>query len=79
MRTLGCNFNPDQTGLFLWGCIPEKVKSCEAFTEKLLQKTHVFITPGFIFGKNGDRYVRISLCLDEEKLMKAKNRVVNFV
>jgi LL-diaminopimelate aminotransferase len=79
MKTLGCSFNPDQTGLFLWGRIPDRIKSCEAFIDRLLQKAHLFITPGFIFGKNGDRYIRISLCMDEDKLIKAKERVVNFV
>ena len=79
MKTLECSFNKDQTGLFLWGRIPDKVKSCDAFTDKLLQKAHVFITPGFIFGKNGDRYVRISLCANEEKLMKAKERALKFI
>ena len=79
METLGCSFNPEQTGLFLWGRIPEKIKSCEEFTDRLLKKAHLFITPGFIFGKNGERYIRISLCMNEETLLKAKERVTNFV
>jgi len=79
MEALGCSFNPEQTGLFLWGRLPDSIKSCEELTDKLLQKAHLFITPGFIFGKNGERYVRISLCVKEEILIKAKERVVNFV
>ena len=79
MDTLGCTFNNDQTGLFLWGRIPKKIKSCQEFTDKLLNEAHVFITPGFIFGNNGERYVRISLCMDEEKLLKAKERVTKIV
>jgi LL-diaminopimelate aminotransferase len=75
MEILGCKFNPDQTGLFLWGRIPDSVGNCEAFTDELLEKVHVFITPGSIFGKNGERYVRISLCAREEVLTKAKERV----
>jgi LL-diaminopimelate aminotransferase len=79
METLGCKFNPEQTGLFLWGRIPEGEESCESFTDNLLQKAHLFITPGFIFGKNGERYVRISMCSSEEKLLKAKESVKRFV
>jgi LL-diaminopimelate aminotransferase len=76
MVSLGCRFNPDQTGLFLWGRIPEKAESSESLTDDLLQKAHLFITPGSIFGKNGTRYVRISLCSNEEILLKAKERVI---
>ena len=79
METLGCSFNPEQTGLFVWGRIPKKIKSCEAFTDRLLEKAHLFITPGFIFGKNGEKYLRISLCANEETLLKAKERAANFV
>lgn len=78
MEALGCNFNPEQTGLFLWGRIPERIESCELFTDDLLQKASLFITPGSIFGKNGERYVRISLCSNEETLLKAKERAVKF-
>jgi aspartate/methionine/tyrosine aminotransferase len=78
MEAMGCNFNREQTGLFLWGRIPDKIKSCESFTDDMLQKAHLFITPGFIFGKNGERYLRISLCSSESMLLKAKERVVRF-
>ena len=79
MKALGCCFNPEQTGLFLWGRIPDRIKSCESFTDNLLIKAHIFITPGFIFGKNGERYIRISLCMNEEILLKAKERAVKFI
>jgi hypothetical protein len=75
MDLLKCSVDKNQTGLFLWGKIPEQVKSCEDYVEDILQKAHVFITPGFIFGSNGERYIRISLCADEETLVKAKNRI----
>ncbi len=78
MEALGCTFNPEQTGLFLWGRIPDTIESCELFTDDLLQKASFFITPGSIFGKNGERYVRISLCSNEETLLKAKERAVKF-
>jgi LL-diaminopimelate aminotransferase len=78
MDLLGCSFNPSQTGLFLWGRLPETIKSCEELVEDILQKTHVFITPGFIFGKNGERYVRISLCATEANLERAKERIKDY-
>ncbi len=75
MDVLGCNYNKNQTGLFLWGRIPESIESCTALTDSILEKAHIFITPGIIFGKNGERYIRISLCADEKTLIKAKERV----
>lgn len=75
MKLLDCRFNPDQTGLFLWGRIPENILSCEAFVEEILQKGNVFLTPGFIFGSRGERYVRISLCATEERLEEARRRI----
>ncbi|HAX94784.1 MAG TPA: aminotransferase, partial [Bacteroidales bacterium] len=75
MELLDCRFNPDQTGLFLWGRIPDNIISCEAFVEEILQKAHVFLTPGFIFGSRGERYVRISLCADNERLLEARRRI----
>ncbi len=75
MQELGCEFDPSQVGMFLWGRIPEKYQSCEELTEKVLHEARVFITPGFIFGSNGDRYVRISLCAKEEKMEEALNRI----
>ena len=75
MDLLGCNFDPSQTGLFVWGRIPEEIADCETFIEDILNRTHVFITPGFIFGNNGSRYLRISLCATEERLLEAKERL----
>lgn len=75
MNTLGCTFNPSQRGLFLWGRIPGSVESGEAFTDDILYRGRVFITPGFIFGKNGERYIRISLCATEENMRKALSRI----
>ena len=71
----GCEFDPAQSGLFLWGRIPEHFETCEALTEPILQKARVFITPGFIFGKNGERFVRISLCAPVEKMQESLNRI----
>lgn len=75
MDLLKCSYDRKQTGLFVWGKIPDTIAACEEFVEEILQKTHVFITPGFIFGKNGERYIRISLCATESKLKEAKERL----
>ena len=75
MRALGCTFKQKQVGMFLWGRIPEYYVDVEELTERVLHEARVFITPGFIFGENGKRYVRISLCAKEEKLEEALRRV----
>ena len=75
MTTLGCTYNPDQVGMFLWGRIPDSYQDCEQLTERVLNEAHVFITPGFIFGSNGQRYVRISLCAKTDKMQEALHRV----
>lgn len=75
MDLLGCKFSKDQSGLFVWGRIPDEIESCERFVEEILNKAHVFITPGFIFGSNGDRYIRISLCADDKRLKEARKRI----
>lgn len=75
MRTIGCTFNPNQAGMFLWGRIPDHYKDCEQLTERVLNEAHVFITPGFIFGSNGQRYIRISLCAKKEKMQEALQRI----
>jgi aspartate/methionine/tyrosine aminotransferase len=77
MKLLRCNFNKDQAGLFVWGRIPDEIESCEEFIEEILNKAHVFLTPGFIFGSQGDRYIRISLCADNERLEEARRRIKN--
>lgn len=75
MTALGCRFDPAQSGLFLWGRIPESYGSSEELADKVLYDASVFITPGFIFGSNGDRYIRISLCATEEKMRLALDRI----
>ena len=75
MTTLGCTFDPSQVGMFLWGRIPGSIANVEDLTERLLHEARVFITPGFIFGSNGQRYIRISLCAKEEKIQQALERI----
>lgn len=76
MATLGCSFDPRQGGLFLWGKITDDMESAEAVSDMLLYDARVFITPGFIFGSNGNRYIRISLCATEEKMNEALERII---
>lgn len=75
MKTMGCSFDKDQVGMFLWGKIPEMYADAEELTEKVLHEARVFITPGFIFGSNGKRYVRISLCAKNERMEEALKRI----
>ena len=78
MEILNCRYEKSQVGLFVWGDIPEKIINCEKYIEDILNKIHVFITPGFIFGKNGERYIRISLCANEKRLEDAKERLIRY-
>lgn len=75
MKELGCTFDPKQVGMFLWGKIPEKYNDAEELTERVLHEARVFITPGFIFGTNGERYIRISLCAKDDKIEEALSRI----
>lgn len=85
MDALGCTYDHQQVGMFLWGRIPDTVPNAcdgyaapaEVITERVLHDARVFITPGFIFGSNGNRYIRISLCAKEEKLAEALARIQN--
>ena len=75
MHELGCTYDDKQVGMFLWGKIPDSYEDVEQLTEKVLHEARVFITPGFIFGSNGSRYIRISLCCKDNKLQEALERV----
>ena len=75
MDVLGCKYDKNQVGMFLWGRIPDKYNHVEELTERVLHEARVFITPGFIFGSNGERYIRISLCAKEEKMKEALERI----
>ena len=75
MEALGCEFDSSQKGLFLWGKIPQTAESSEKFADQILYEARVFLTPGFIFGSNGERYIRISLCAKENKMEEALSRI----
>ena len=78
MNCLGCHFDPAQRGLFLWGRIPDNYSGSEELADRLLYDARVFVTPGFIFGSNGNRYIRISLCATKEKMQEALCRIKQY-
>lgn len=77
MTLLGCTFDKSQVGMFLWGKIPETYVDAEQLTERVLHEARVFIAPGFIFGSNGRRYVRLSLCAKDEQMREAYDRIAS--
>ena len=72
---LGCTYDKDQVGLFVWASIPDSYKDGYAVSDAVLYGANVFITPGGIFGSEGDAYVRVSLCATEEKLQQSIGRI----
>ncbi|WP_335964594.1 aminotransferase class I/II-fold pyridoxal phosphate-dependent enzyme [Galbibacter sp. PAP.153] len=72
--TLGCTYNTDASGMFVWAKLPSEMPSAEAFIDKILYDKSIFITPGTIFGSNGEGYIRFSLCVKEEQIKEAINR-----
>lgn len=79
MHALGCTYDEKQVGMFLWGKIPDSCADVEQLTERVLHEARVFITPGFIFGSNGKRYIRISLCCKDDKLAEALKRIKEMI
>lgn len=77
MEAMGCTFDPQQRGMFLWGRIPDTVASSEELADDLFYNAKVFVTPGFIFGRNGERYMRVSLCAKPDKLRESLRRIKN--
>ncbi|MEQ9164969.1 MAG: aminotransferase class I/II-fold pyridoxal phosphate-dependent enzyme [Fulvivirga sp.] len=75
MDTLDCSYDKDQVGMFVWAKIPESIADVDVMINEILYQADVFITPGFIFGDNGKRYIRISLCAPVETLEKALERI----
>ena len=78
LEELGCTFARKQSGLFVWAKAPDAIADVEKWIDEILYGTKVFITPGFIFGDAGKRFIRISLCATEEKLKEALTRIKNF-
>ncbi len=72
---LGCTYDKNQVGMFLWGKISANYSSSEELADKILYNANVFLTPGFIFGSKGEGYIRISLCCNENMLREALERI----
>ena len=79
LDVLGCTYSNKQSGLFVWAKAPENVADVEKWIDEILYGTKVFITPGFIFGETGKRFIRISLCSPVESLSAAHARIKDFV
>jgi len=75
MDQLGCAYSKEQEGLFVWAKLPNTELSAENFVDSILHKCHVFLTPGFIFGAKGKRYIRASLCNSRSTLEDALSRI----
>ena len=75
MQALGCTYDAKAVGMFLWGKIPDTCASGEALADEVLSRARTFITPGFIFGSAGERYIRLSLCQKPEKMRQALERI----
>lgn len=75
LESLDCRFSRLQQGMFVWAKIPEHYADCYALSDELLYERHVFLTPGGIFGSNGNRFVRISLCSDVQTLETALQNI----
>ena len=75
LNLLGCKPKLPQTGLFVWAKIPENYADAYTLSDQILEQAKVFITPGGIFGSNGNNYVRISLCATKEVFQAAISRI----
>jgi LL-diaminopimelate aminotransferase len=73
-KKLGCTFDENAVGLFVWAKLPAGIDSAEKFIDDILYEKHIFITPGTIFGSKGEGYIRFSLCVKEEKVQEALDR-----
>lgn len=77
LDALGCSYRKDQAGLFIWADLPESFKGdCFDFSDMVLDKCDVFVTPGGVFGEEGRRCIRISLCVPAELIAKATGKVI---
>jgi len=74
---LDCSYSKDNVGLFVWASIPDKFDSAEIWINEILYNAKVFITPGFIFGSSGNKFIRVSLCNTTEILREALIRINN--
>lgn len=78
LDTLSCTYSPNQSGLFVWAKVSQGIADVEQWIDQILYGAKVFITPGFVFGEAGKRYIRISLCASEQQLKEAHERIVEW-
>jgi aspartate/methionine/tyrosine aminotransferase len=78
MHMLGCLARPEQAGMFVWARIPDQERHAEVFADRILDTTRIFVVPGSVFGKNGSRYIRLSLCSPPATLQAAAERLAGF-
>ena len=71
---MNCTYDKESSGLFVWAKIPSGKKS-EEVTDRILYNHDVFITPGTVFGSQGEGYIRFSLCIDEQKIVEVLERL----
>jgi LL-diaminopimelate aminotransferase len=72
---LGSEFDTNSSGLFVWAKLKDSTLDAEAFIDKILYEYELFITPGTIFGSQGEGYIRFSLCVEESQIRKAIERI----
>jgi aspartate/methionine/tyrosine aminotransferase len=78
LDTLSCTYSSNQSGLFVWAKVPDEIADVEQWIDQILYGAKVFITPGFIFGQAGNRYIRLSLCASEQQLKEAHQRIIDW-
>lgn len=71
---LGCTYNSNTAGLFVWAKLPQGIEDAEKYVDSILYDKHIFLTPGTVFGSAGEGYVRFSLCADEAVITEAIKR-----
>ena len=76
LDALNCTYRKDNVGLFVWAKIPAGENFSQKWVDKLLEKAKLFVAPGFIFGSNGNKYIRVSLCSSEKVLEEALKRIL---
>ena len=74
-EAMGCSFDKNNSGMFVWAKLPEGHNDSESFIDQLLQDKHIFLAPGTIFGSAGQGYIRFSLCVDKGQIVEALNRI----
>ncbi len=74
---LGCSYDPNATGMFVWARLPEGAAKSEEYIDEILHNKHVFIAPGTVFGSAGEGYIRFSLCVKEDKIREAIKRFIS--